>query len=642
MAKKALIIAVILTVSCSVFSADVIFDIGQFIITGSAQNTDNDKIDSILIDEEQKIKTHSLNEIITKLPSVNLETAGKDEVIARIDGLNRRQYNVFIDGVPVYAVYDGYLETSHIPLSNIEEVSIKRGVSSILSGPDTLGPTLHIKTRKPRFSSQNFEFKSTPSSHNFSSYTYQNTDSKVNYYFNYTLDKRDYFELPKDFKGTLNQTAGKRDNSDFEKTLYHFIGGTKKGNTEHILRFSYYDNEKGIPVDVHTTKPRYWRFSEWNKKQLSYSSITTDKHSRKEFTFFVDELFNVLNQYDDATFTTQSPFVNGATPFGFKSTYDDSSYGLSFVPEFKKNNDIFSYMIYYKNDIHREQDDISDPWERYEASSYSVAALYNKENITSFGISYNKKTIDNANGAAVANDEMDSFTFSAEHNINHKSYIEFSQKTKFPTLKELYSGYLDSSAPNPDLKEEKADNFSYTYSDKINKTSSYKLRLFLNEIKNEILIVKNAVGTKSQNQNIGKTSYQGINFNYDKKIGKNNLNLILNYLDAENKTPGAVSVKVEYIPEFSSLLSYGINNNNNSLLVSLQYIGDRYHNPGSGFEKLDGYFTGDIGFSYTIWKNSGYQKNYINVKNINDKYYETKYGYPSEGRKVEFGISVNY
>ena len=65
-----------------------------------------------------------------------------------IRGYNYNQVGVFIDGIPMYFIYDKGSDWSQYMIFDAKEINISKGFTSVLYGPDTLGEAINIVTKK--------------------------------------------------------------------------------------------------------------------------------------------------------------------------------------------------------------------------------------------------------------------------------------------------------------------------------------------------------------------------------------------------------------------------------------------------------------------------------------------------------------
>lgn len=215
---------------------------------------------------------------------------------------------------------------------------------------------------------------------------------------------------------------------------------------------------------------RYWNWPYWIKESIylvARNAIASNGTLR--WRVFNDSFRNSLNSFDDATYTTHT------RPYAFYgSAYNDFTYGGSADFEWNWNSQNTTRVAaHYRNDVHREFQaspalpvmhltiptyDVAlehewhplpalslTPAYSYMIQPHETVQVYNS-NIKSFSpIETDRSTANNAQ--LVATYQLDE---------GPALFAGVSRKTRFPTIKERFSGGLGSVIPNPGLKAESA------------------------------------------------------------------------------------------------------------------------------------------------------------------------------------------
>jgi len=580
------------------------------------------------------------SEAMEFVPGLHISRITKNETTIKLRGIEQRQIKVFLDGVPVSTPYNGQLDLSQLIGDNLQAIRISRGASSILYGTNTLGGSINILTSS--FSpTKKIRIRLEGSDHNriFTALNYHNHFKNFSYSFNLAWEKGDDFKLSDDFKATDTEDGGRRDNSAFDKKSFGLKLHYQIADNHSVgFNYNFIDNSYNIPVDSKTSRPRYWRFPVWKKNVFSINS----KHIFGDYfllrsTIYYDSYFNLLKSYDDATYSTQDQ------RWAWKSTYDDHSEGIILYPSLK----IFNFgstnaVLAYKKDVHKEE--FRDfGFERYETAIYSVGIeqdiRFNEANVAVFGADVNYLQPLYANDLPLRDPILlfnEQVIFQHKFNNKFTAHFSIAKKSRFPTLKELYSERLGRSIPNPDLKEEHAlntdvgirKNFSHGY---------LQVSYFYNSLNN--LIVAKELGNETQQmQNIGRAQLQGTEIDVKMNTGKFNLWANYTYMIAEDKSDDRVSNHLEYRPEHRfNFLGQWRFYHKMYLDLELNYLaGQYYQNPSSTeWEKLDDYAVLNIKYNYHIFDFLNW---YVRINNITDKDYMSEYGVPMPGREIISGI----
>ncbi|MDD2315774.1 MAG: TonB-dependent receptor [Desulfobacterales bacterium] len=613
------------------------FDIGEVVVEGKGETiTQVSTVETVSRDRIDLINAENISDALESLPGVTVSVGAKNERNINVRGFNERYVPTFLDGIPIYIPNDGYVDTGNLPTSNLSKITLTKGISSALYGPNTMGGVINIVTMKPQ---KTFEGEIEAGyAEEKAFHTNVNLGSRLEkFYFTLSggyLDS-DGFRLSDDFDANAIEDGGLRDNSDVEQKSGAFkIGFTPTENQEYAIGVNLVSMEKGFPPSTSLAdKTRYWRFTDWDKETyyLIGNIDFTEKFSAK-IRAFHDEYYNVLDSYDDDTYSTQKK------KSAFHSTYDDHSDGGSLTLRSRHiGSQTISAAFHYKNDVHEEQDSRGADWEKYETEMYSFGLeddiKFNDRLSLVLGISYDLQCPEYAAGQPLRDDE-DAFNPQAglyltvfEDTVLHASV---GQKTRFPTMQELYSGLLGKNTPNPDLANEKATNYEIGFEKPLPADSLFQANLFLSDVDDKIVNKELSDGT-DQYQNIGEARYQG--FELILKTGfipKNEVECHYTYLDAENRSDDRTSDKLEEVSEHQLYLSDHYKFNDwLSAFAKVQWNSERYQENSDGdFDSLDGFWTVD---AKIMVKPAKFMTLEAGVKNLFDEDYMYSNGYPREG-----------
>jgi iron complex outermembrane receptor protein len=622
MMKKSVFFLFSVMLILNLFASENEFFIGRFEIKAYYKEN-NDKFEkTFTINDKNENRYSNVSDFLNATSEFNIIKFSKQDSLIKIDGFNERQYNVVLDGVPIYTAYDGYIPLNELELFNLKTVKFLSGVKSILYGPNNMAGTLSLESKQKFYNKKEFSFFCIPENEGGKyDFTYATNLKKYNFLFTGGNSYRNYYKLSSKFVPTANENGGKRENSDFNKKYFHVYLGKNYKKEKRVLRISVYKNEYGIPWDVFTAFPRYWRFSDWEKKQYTYNIVS----KTKELNIFRDEYYNVLDSYDDATLTSQTK------KYSFHSIYDDYSQGLNFIKDLSKNSFIFKTKVFYKNDVHRESDNYGSPFEKYESVIKSAGGVFYNEKFSKIRFGYLNSVLEiKENNGAPLRDDIKSEDYSVDYNFSSKAAFSFSVKHRLPNLKELFSGYLNRNVPNPFLDAEKAKKYALSV-----KTKKINLKIFYNKIYDEIRDVLVIPPKTYKKINAGNTIYKGADFNF--KIKK--IYFLGSYTEYNSDAD-----YIEALPHFSLKINYSKKfGNDNFIKINARYRSETKSLNGAVFERLPSNFVADFFYTKNIWKNDGkYDSFYLNVKNVFDKNYYYKYGYPEEGRNVEFGKVIRF
>jgi iron complex outermembrane receptor protein len=610
-----------------------VYYLGEVVVT--AQKSPTSLTSSLREVNGQTIRQRQIQTIAEAVgitPGGYISIGSRNEMVVHLRGIEQRQIAVLLDGVPIYVPYDGLVDLGQMPVGAVEKITVTQGNASVLYGPNSLGGSINIVTQLP--SQRHTRLRVMGGSAELQSYTLNQSGSfkSWGYLLGLGYNQQDYFPLADDFSKTENEDGGARNNSYYKKfDLFTKLTWRPHKNHHTAFSFSYVDNEKGIPPAIYEeAKLRFWRFPQWRKWVLNLtSSQMLTSFILLKGTIFYDKYDNVLDAYKDDTYTKEK----------FHSTYDDYSTGanLFFTYSISKVYKL-TFGLNYKRDVHREQGNYGQPFDKYTMDSYTLGMESELEisptTSLSSGIGLNYLDPVYANGGSLRDDITIVDARIGIHHTFSKSISLFSSvghKTRFPTLKEFYSTQLKSRIPNPNLKEESAFNIELGWSYTWMKTNEFKLTLFNTEIRNMIVDKWVTVGGDDYHQwdNIGKARHTGLEFSATTfPIKSLPLNASYTFLRARSRSNDRTADEQEYKFPFGLVFSLEEN-----------YVSERsYLDQDDVPHSLDGYFLLDLQIHQSLWEHLIFS---FSLFNVLDEYYESEYGFPMPGRNFRAGMEVD-
>jgi iron complex outermembrane recepter protein len=620
-----------------------VFDLGEVVVTGEAETiTQVTTVETV--DREQLDLTNStdLSTALDNLPGVHVSVGSRNEAYLNVRGFNQRYVPIFYDGIPWYIPNDGYVDPSEIQTGNLSQVTLTKGAASVLYGPNTMGGVINIVSMKPE---KSFEGSYAAEASRTGYLGSLNLGSKVDRFYimggasgiNYNE-----YRMSNDFSPTPNEDGYKRDNSDDENLSDSLkMGFMPADGHEYAVGFHQSrSQERGLPPNIYSSeRPRYWRFTDWEKKTYYFigDSKITDRLSAKT-RLYHDQYYNVLDAYDDDTYTTQTRRSS------FHSTYDDHTDGGSIVLRseyIEKNTTSFSFHI--KKDTHREQDNRGASWEEYQTRMFSFGLeddIKLTENLgLVFGAGYDIQDPVDANGGDLrSNDEAWNVLGGANYRFEDatKVHLSVARKSRFATLNELYSSYLGTVIPNPTLKKERSVNYETGVQRPLPWESIAGITLFYSDV--EDLIMDTTVGGEDYTENIGQSRFRGFEISAKTQgLPLNTLEASYTYLDAENRSDDRTSPHLAEAPKHQLYMSDLIKVTEwFSLFTKVQYNRKQWEQKrNEDWVELDDYWLVDAKAMFELSKILTLE---MGFRNIFDENYQTAYGFPREGREAFCGI----
>lgn len=639
------------------------FDLGVIEVTGKPlAELEYPVVDRLSSSDLRRHERYDVAEAVNLLPGVTVQNVGgRSERLIFIRGFNSRQVPLFIDGIPVYVPYDGNIDLSRMATFDLAEIRVTKGFTSVLYGPNTLGGSINLVSRRPVQSlegnlSAGIGFDSELDANLYRTDLNLGTNQGLWYaQLGASWLDRSHFRLADNFSPTDAEDGGRRENSaatDYKVSLK--LGLTPNATDEYAISYSNQQGEKQTPPYAGTdpgVRARFWRWPEYDKESVYFLSRTVfgaDHYLR--LRAFYDTFNNTLKSFDDATFTTQD------RPFAFTSTYDDYTFGGGAelgLNLFERH--LLKTAFSYKRDVHREQDDLSDPWERYEDETLSVGVedIFTATNRLRLigGVSYNRQEALRADKKLndgsivpheVGSDDAVNVQLGAFYEVAEATevHVTIGRKTRFPTIKDRFSFRLGSALPNPDLRAEESINFEIGVNG-VAGPVGYGAAVFYSQIDDAIENVSLPPTACLrppcfQLQNVVEQRNRGFEAYLDWDL-LHNLMVHLNYTFLDRENVSAPELKPLDTPRHKAFgfVEYAVTDALR-LLASLEF-NDRRFSSTTGDRVAGSFVVGNLKASYrTPWDVTAE----AGVNNVGDRNYALEEGFPEAGRN--YFVNLHY
>lgn len=601
----------------------------------------------IKIDEKkiEKSDASSVDELSKFIPSVKTQTNSRGESLYYIRGAGERQISLFFDGAPINIPWDNRIDLSLIPTEAIGEMTITKGIPSMIYGANTPAGVININSKE--YSNENFRGKiSTQFGQNdFQRYSgyWLNGNKNFSYLISASYKNTKGFNLPASYSDSANLSE-QRINSysksinTYGKVTYNFNDFSNIG-----LSISYIDSKKGVPPETDVEQIRYWKYPEWKRLNINLNGVQQLEESKKSFlTYsFAWTKFNMqIDQYKDITF---------ASIDDIERDRDQIFYGRLLFSRFVGDNHLIKLSSSGYTTVHKE-DFLKSGYveEIYSQNLYSIGGEYEFLQPTFsiiVGGSYDGMTTPSTGPHPAREPFFDyslysAFIYSFSPSLTTKFNI--GRKTRFPTLRESYSGALGKFVINPDLKAESAFTTEISADYKYN-FGSTNLSLFLTNLKDGIIKTKIA-GGKSMRINKDEIRTYGIELTSSLSLfEKLNLNFNFTFMNSYAKNDdGEYKDTLDNRPNFigSLIIDYSLLENLN-LNTELIFKGKEYQFVYGKFQQMNEYLIWNLRVAYKFSFNDRTSiETYIRVNNILDKLYFNQWSLPEAGRQIWLGAGI--
>jgi len=534
-----------------------VFTLGTVEVSGSRQaDTGLGDVQRIGSAEMEQANADTVADAVRLLPGVSLTRNNRNEEMLSLRGFDSRQVPVYVDGIPLYVPYDGYVDFGRFTTFDLSEITVAKSGASLLYGPNTLGGAVNLVTRKP--------VKAFEGDARLGMGTGQSRKAAVNlggnqgtWYYQVGASYLDAetFALPKgfkDYKKVPTDTGDYRENAyRTDKRLSFKLGFTPNATDEYALGYVRQEGEKGNPVYTGTSTQksavRNWRWPYWGKDSIYFLSTTRlGSDNVVKTRLYHDTYENGLDIYKDASYTQHDP----------TSSYKDVSKGASVEwANYSLKNHELRFAAHYKQDEHTDAASGKDPQKHYRDVTTSLVA---EDTITlgerwrlNVGVSHDKRDAKEVylwpTGSTSATNALAKLSYALTPQ-GDEVYLIASHKTRFPTIKDRYSARMGTALANPDLKAEAANHLELGWNGTPWQGGKGQAAVFYSRVRDQIqtmVVDSTACGgtTCNQAQNVGRTRNLGLELSLVQKLSAAwSAHASYTYLDRTNLSDRSITL----------------------------------------------------------------------------------------------------
>ncbi len=440
----------------------------------------------VSLDSAGSVAAPTMEEFLRRMPLIEIRANSRGEAQPNLRGAEDRQIAIFLDGIPLTVGWDHRTDMSVIPLTAVRKLVILRGLSSMLHGPNVLGGALEFDVARgaslqappPSVTGALALDQEGGTSATAAGAAFFERDFST-WVVRSGIGYRDRpgVTLPEGARADplLNRELlagedGLRLNSDrrqwdgFFSTRYQGFEGTWFSGL-----LSGYDTDRGVPPEAHVSDPRLWRYPGQTRVFVALSGGSGERLTRfgrgdVEGSFGLDRSTTEIEAYASPAYRTP---VDGE--IGETLTLTGRLLGDHL---FDALGEVRSALTF--SDVRHTERFLSGQTFDYEQRLWSLAG---EVEIESLRIAGGERGGDGESGTrwtlGAALDGSDTprsgdkealgtlwewgvrtgVTRSA-HGGHVLYHVGLSRRTRFPSLRELYSGALGRFQPNPGLRPE--------------------------------------------------------------------------------------------------------------------------------------------------------------------------------------------
>lgn len=630
------------------------FGLGTVVISGARSQVGeigNQQVSSLVSRQEmQQFNRNNVGDALDLLSGVTVSTNSRNEKTIAIRGFDSRQVPLYIDGIPVYVPYDGYVDFNRFSTADLAGIQVAKGFSSMEYGPNTLGGAINLVSRKPKAALEGDAMVGIGSgSERIAS---ANIGSNQGWWYmqaGVAYDQADSFPMSSDFRPGASEDGGARNNAERRDSKVSLkFGWTPGGSDEYALSYYQQHGRKGQPPSTDPTVARYWKWPYWDKESLYFISRTALGASESlKVRAYHDNYGNEVDTYTNASYSVLKTSGSGSVGTG-RSIYHDWTNGASIELESRRfTQHTLRLIAHYKLDKHLETDANNTTGAIFKDALVSYALEDNVQlapaTMLSLGAGLHQmrpQQVYSSGNPYTLPDVKTAHDWQAGlfHDLaaNDRLYATIAQKSRLPTLKDRYSQRLGTYIENPGLRQERARNYELGYQGQPWRGGQVQAALFYSDISDKIQAVANVAGTRSQMQNVGKVRSSGVEL--DARAALNRwAELGAGYTYTELKNVSAPATRLTDVPR-QKLTAQALLHPH----AALDLVAYAEHNSSrwaSNTVELGGFTTMNLKLAYRAVAGVTVE---AGVTNLNDRNYMLADGFPSAGRQWFGNLNYRY
>lgn len=405
-----------------------------------------------------------LDQALRESPFVLVRQNSRGEMEISVRGSDSRQAAVLLDGVPMTLGWDHRADPSLIPLTGAEQIVIVRGLGSLLNGPNTLGGSIEISHDafgQPAggqlwVGAGLDQYGATVGTLGYGRRVAEVGGGSLSLRAGGSYRQRDGVALP---SGVIDPTErhGLRTGTDLKQTdgFASMRWNNALGRSVGVM-VSGYDAERGVPPEEHIASPRLWRYP-LARRSIAMMSASTGLVSSPLGTGSIEVGVGVNNgrsrieTYSDRNYSAVTGEELGDERTRTARVLLTHSLGAATLRASYTSAD-----VQYKETLAPAEP--VDYRQKLASTGVELEAPVGARTTVAGGVVVDRSSTPETGGRTPGQQPFHNtgWRVGVSHELNQRArlHANASQRSRFPALRELYSGALNRFRPNPELKPE--------------------------------------------------------------------------------------------------------------------------------------------------------------------------------------------
>ncbi|MFT5233710.1 MAG: iron complex outermembrane receptor protein [Candidatus Krumholzibacteriia bacterium] len=596
----------------------------------------------------------SLADVAGLIPSARVSTNSRGDTHLMIRGAPERHVQTFLDGIPLNLAWDERVDLRTVPITGTGHIEGTRGLTTLLDGPGVLAgsvnivaPTYDAQARRNRVGVVAGDFV-----HGRTNLQHNNRFGSWDFLGAAGWQGRDAMTLP---KNTIERNnTSHRLNSDLSQYSALVRGSRPVADVGRLsVLGTYWSAEKGVPAELNKgADARFWRYPVRERALIGASlalplneSGSWDLSTAMSADFFKQEIDP--RGPDD----WDTPQIAGQE---YEKNWDRTGFGKARATHWLGETTQVSLQATGRYTHHREILTVGGPTDAYSQWLASLVAEAEFHPLDQWQLRLGAgvdHTSTPESGPQPANDAASHPAWNARVTRplagNAEVHVAASQRSRVPSLRELYSGALGRFVPNPELKAERQSLYEIGYS-RVTSRVRLEAAAFLLYLDDGIEKVS-LNNPENQFQRINQTSIRvpGLELSGSWRA-TNHFDLSLQHtiLSARVQEAGEYNTPAEDRPDYLSRGGltwrgpYHI-----SSLIEAVVTGARWSSDStvpSGLTRLPAGVIWNLRVAWDIMRSGHDIEIHARLDNVFDQRVDDQVGLPNAGQTISGGVAINF
>jgi iron complex outermembrane receptor protein len=645
-----------------------IFHPGAVVVGGRvAHRTSANTVQRIRLAAIERSDASSVADVASLIPSAHLQTNSRGETLLYLRNSGERQLAVYFDGAQLNVPWDNRVDLDLIPTSALASISVSKGAASSEFGSNVMGGAVNLITRDltnpGRFTEATLHLGSGDERQVEA--MHMGRTSSLSYLAAAGYVEREGITLPDDAELPYSQSdPDLRTNTDL-KRFNAFARGEYLFDSGYVVSLAALaiDAEKGIAPEGHRNPDeggvRFWRYPDWKNRMLiaTFGRPTNDSgRLSHRASVWLNSFEQRIVAYESASYEARSEQekdddLTFGGRFILAGDFDDLGVRVSIGGSHARHDQVDTEFTPRELNL----PDRIGPKQTFrqlllnggvEADYRSGATVY------SAGINVDSRSVLEAD----VFDEPDAqaevgFRAGLAHRLTGSFEIRASagRRSRFPTLREQFSGALGRFVLNPDLASEEAflaeSSISYDR-ENVHLEATGFLTLTSDAIDQTVVQIEGE--SKRMRVNLDGSRNYGLEINASYRASSRirvSADATVSRLRAEGET-GKYDRPITERPENSGAVRLDYTDLSGvSASFEARYTGSAYSQDEDGsFVALDASTVLNARGAYRLMFTSSTQTSaelFVRLKNIADVVIENQLGLPGQGRTLIAGVKLS-